>query len=65
MAEGFDVIIVGDGPAGIFAALELVGGGHSRILILEKGKSLAERNCVSKEKRISCVKHTAIKSYIR
>lgn len=56
MTEQFDVIIVGGGPAGIFAALELVNSGYTNILILEKGKSMAERTCVSKEKRIGCAR---------
>lgn len=40
----YDCIIVGAGPAGIFAALELTSGNSSlKVLILEKGKDLSER----------------------
>ena len=39
----YDVIIVGAGPAGIFAALELVKEEKFKILILEKGKDIDER----------------------
>ncbi len=41
----FQVIIVGAGPAGIFAALELAAAGLRDILILEKGGSLSRRRC--------------------
>jgi uncharacterized FAD-dependent dehydrogenase len=37
------VIIVGAGPAGIFAALELVQAGVQEILLLEKGPDLPDR----------------------
>lgn len=40
----YDVIIIGAGPAGIFAALELVKKDKVSVLLLEKGKDLSERN---------------------
>jgi uncharacterized FAD-dependent dehydrogenase len=46
----YDVIIVGAGPAGIFAAMELTRAGPHRILMLDKGPSLDERRCPSREK---------------
>jgi uncharacterized FAD-dependent dehydrogenase len=45
LTEGrpYDVVIVGCGPAGIFAALELVEKTELRILLLERGPDLTER----------------------
>ncbi len=51
----YDVIIIGGGPAGIFAALELVER-TGKILIVEKGKSLGDRVCPSKKRHIPCAK---------
>ena len=42
----YDVIIVGAGPAGIFCAYELVKNRQDlKILILEKGRGIANRKC--------------------
>ncbi len=43
MSRGYRVIIVGAGPAGIFAALELARSGVDGILLLEKGPDLPDR----------------------
>lgn len=39
----YDVIIIGAGPAGLFAAQELIKKGIKKILILEKGNSIEKR----------------------
>jgi len=43
--EQYDVIIVGAGPAGIFAALELSQRPGRRILMVDKGPDLEKRHC--------------------
>jgi len=45
MTETYRVVIVGAGPAGIFAALELTRAGVDGVLLLEKGPDLPERKC--------------------
>ena len=44
MAKKYDVIIVGGGPAGIFAALELCQACDLNILLIEKGKDIDKRS---------------------
>jgi len=44
MAKKYDVIIVGGGPAGIFAALELSQVDGLDILLIEKGKDIDKRS---------------------
>jgi len=46
----YDVIIIGSGPAGIFAGLELIRYGK-KILIIDKGKLIKHRKCPIAENR--------------
>lgn len=55
MSSNFDVIIVGAGPAGIFAAMEMTKHNVDRILILEKGKRVEKRVCPINENTASCI----------
>ena len=40
----YDAIIVGSGPAGVFAAMELSGSGK-KVLIVDKGRVIKDRKC--------------------
>ena len=51
--EKYDVIIIGAGPAGIFAAIELTRSGKN-VCILEKGRSISERKCLANEHAVGC-----------
>lgn len=55
MSKRYDVIIVGAGPAGIFAALELVKANKGvKILVIDKGRDIEKRQCSSREKGAPC-----------
>jgi uncharacterized FAD-dependent dehydrogenase len=47
----FDVVIVGAGPAGLFAAYYICEHSSLRVLIVEKGKPPAKRHCPSKQQQ--------------
>jgi uncharacterized FAD-dependent dehydrogenase len=50
----YDVIIIGSGPAGIFAALEFVKNPTIKVLMVEKGSDIDERACPMLESSTPC-----------
>ncbi len=53
--KNYDVIIIGGGPAGIFAALELCQATGLKILLIEKGKDISERRCPVRDTGGACI----------
>lgn len=51
----YDVIIIGAGPAGIFAAHEISLNTSARILLLEKGKDVEKRRCPADDGQKGCL----------
>ncbi|MGC9522562.1 MAG: NAD(P)/FAD-dependent oxidoreductase [Anaerolineae bacterium] len=54
MHSEYDIVIVGAGPAGIFAALELSMEPALRIAILDKGRDIDNRHCPIREGSPEC-----------
>ena len=52
--KSYDVVIVGAGPAGIFAALELSRKPGLRVAILDKGPDIDRRHCPAREPNGHC-----------
>jgi len=54
--ERYDLVVVGSGPAGIFAAIEYVRARPaSRVLLVERGKPIERRSCPARETHcVSC-----------
>jgi uncharacterized FAD-dependent dehydrogenase len=53
MAKNYDVIVVGAGPAGIFASLELCNA-NLDVLLLDKGKEIDARVCPVQTRNGTC-----------
>lgn len=53
--SSYDVIIIGAGPAGIFAARELLKDRGLRVLMIEKGSDIEQRSCPMMDASVPCV----------
>jgi len=52
----YDVIIIGAGPAGIFAAMELTAKSSASVLIIDKGAPLEKRRCKTQQEYGRCLR---------
>ena len=52
----FDIIIIGAGPAGIFAALQITEKRpDSRVLIMDTGRAISHRTCPARQTASVCI----------
>lgn len=54
--QRYDVIIIGAGPAGIFAALELKDKDNLKVLLIDKGAPLEKRHCKTQQEYGRCLR---------
>lgn len=52
--DSYDVIIIGAGPAGIFASLEFAKKSKMKVLLVDKGSSIKKRVCPTIAKGVKC-----------
>jgi uncharacterized protein len=52
----YDVIIIGAGPAGIFAALELTANSDAKVLMIDQGAPLEKRKCKTQGEYGRCLR---------
>ncbi len=45
MADSYNMVIVGSGPAGMFAAREMTDLGIENILVIDEGEAAKRRHC--------------------
>jgi hypothetical protein len=63
MNMNYDAIIVGSGPAGVFAAMELVRNGK-KVLIIDKGKLIKDRHCPVLEGKADTCRNCSVCSIV-
>ncbi len=50
----YDIVIIGAGPAGLFAAYEIAKNSSQKVLVIDKGKDIHNRLCPSLLKFVHC-----------